>query len=91
MHSTPGTPASTVSRSGPGKSVFQSRLSPPISVGWQAKLATTAIGVAVLGVDPQHRHAVVDRPLAPHPVDADPGRAAGSRADARRPPARQAA
>ena len=44
MHSPPGTPASTVSRSGPGKSVFQSRLSPPISVGWQAKLATTAIG-----------------------------------------------
>ena len=44
MHSTPGRPASTVSRSGPGKSVFQSSDSPPISVGWQAKLATTAIG-----------------------------------------------
>ena len=40
----------------------------------------------VLRVDPQHRHAVVDRPLAPDPVDADPGRAAGSPADARRPP-----
>src|SRR5829696_1105874 len=44
MHSAPGTPDPTVSRSGPGKSGFQSRLSPPISVGWQAKLATTAIG-----------------------------------------------
>src|SRR5918995_3365546 len=43
MHSAPATAASTVSRSGPGKSGFQSRLSPPISVGWQAKLATTAI------------------------------------------------
>ena len=44
MHSAPVRPASTVSRSGPGKSVFQSSVSPPISVGWQAKLATTAIG-----------------------------------------------
>src|SRR5215204_1765794 len=43
MHSAPATAASTVSRSGPGKSGFQSRLSPPISVGWQAKLATTAM------------------------------------------------
>ena len=42
--------------------------------------------VTVLRVDPQHRHAVVHRPLAADPVDADPGRAAGSRADARRPP-----
>ena len=38
----------------------------------------------VLRVDPQHRHAVVHRPLAADPVDADPGRAAGSPADARR-------
>ena len=44
MHSAPGTPASTVSRSGPGKSGFQSSVSPPISVEWHAKLATTAIG-----------------------------------------------
>ena len=41
----PPGPASTASRSGPGKSVFQSSVSPPISVGWQAKLATTAIGL----------------------------------------------
>src|SRR5918994_361952 len=44
MHSAPGTAASTDFRRGPGKSVFQTRLSPPISVGWHAKLATTAIG-----------------------------------------------
>ena len=37
-------------------------------------------------VHPKHRHAVVHRPLAADPVDADPGRAAGSPADARRPP-----
>ena len=42
--------------------------------------------ITVLRVDPQHRHAVVHRPLAAHPVDADPGRATGAPADARRPP-----
>ena len=86
MHSAPGRPASTVSRSGPGKSVFQSSDSPPIRVGWHAKLATTAIGAPSSRVHPQHRHAVVHRPLAADPVDADPGRAAGSPADARGPP-----
>ena len=83
----PARPASTVSRSGPGKSVFQSSVSPPISVGWQAKLATTAIGSPSSRVHAKHRHAVVHRPLAPDPVDADPGRATGSPADARRLPA----
>ena len=42
---------------------------------------------SVLAVDPQHRHGVVDRSLALHPVDADPRRAAGAPADARRLPA----
>ncbi len=41
--------------------------------------------LTILRVDPEHRHAVVHRPLAAHPVDADPGRAAAAPAHARRP------
>ena len=40
----------------------------------------------VLGVDPKHRHAVVDGALPTHAVDADAGRAAAAPADARRLP-----
>ncbi len=76
--------ARTASRSGPGKSAFQSSVCPPISVGWQAKLATTARGV------PSARSTAITPTVSSTGrsgttrLTVMPGRAAGPRPDARR-------
>ena len=79
-----GIAASTVSRSGPMKSVSQSTLEPPTEIGCTAKLTTAASGVAVRAVDADHRDRVVDRLLVLDAVAREPGRVADGRADARR-------
>ena len=87
MHSPPGRPASTASRSGPGKSVFQSSVSPPIRVGWQAKLVDDGDRIAAPRESTRSTGTLSSTGRSRRTLlTLIPGRAAGAPADARRPP-----